>query len=267
MNRVIKDVGGKALWTLETLIARASLVPNTPFLDPKRFSWIQPLEFNWMTIRRELETIMRHPERIPRFQDVSADQASITSDNKWRTYFLYGMGYKAERNAARCPETTRLVEQIPGMKTAFFSILHPHKHIPEHRGLYKGFLRYHLGLQVPGPSGACRIRVANETRRWEEGKSLMFDDTYPHEAWNDSDGARVVLFLDILRPLRFPVSALNKTIVQLVRWSPYVQDARKNQERWDRDAVAADDDATAGSARDRPAEKLTAPAPKAGNRQ
>ncbi len=235
MNRIVKDVGGKVLWSLEKLIERSSLIENRPFLEPARFPWVQTLESSWTIIRAELESVMRHPERIPRFQDVSADQAAITTDGKWRTYFLYGMGYKAKRNCARCPQTTRLVEQIPGMKTAFFSILSPHKHIPEHRGLYKGFLRYHLGLVIPKPAQACRIRVADQTKQWEEGKSLLFDDTYPHEAWNDSDDVRVVLFLDVIRPLRFPVSVLNKTIIQLVRWSPYVQDARRNQERWDRE--------------------------------
>ncbi len=69
---------------------------------------------------------------------------------------------------------------------------------------------------------------------WEEGKSLFFDDTYPHEAWNETDGIRVVLFMDVIRPLRFPASWLNRTILGAVRRSSYVQHARRNQEEWDR---------------------------------
>ncbi len=120
-------------------------------------------------------------DQIPNFQDISVDQRAITTDNKWKTYFIYGFGYKAEKNCQRCPETTRLIEEVPGMKTAFFSILSPGKHIPEHRGLYKGFLRYHLGLMVPEPRSQCWIRVNGQQAVWEEGKSMMFDDTYPHE--------------------------------------------------------------------------------------
>ena len=55
-------------------------------------------------------------------------------------------------NCQRCPLTTQLVESIPGMKTAFFSIMLPGKYIPEHRGPYKGLLRYQLALKVPQES-------------------------------------------------------------------------------------------------------------------
>ncbi len=68
---------------------------------------------------------------------------------------------------------------------------------------------------------------------WEEGKSMMFDDTYPHEVHNDTDGVRVVLFMDILRPLRFPGSLLNDAIIGLVRQSGYIHEAKKNQQRWE----------------------------------
>jgi aspartyl/asparaginyl beta-hydroxylase (cupin superfamily) len=232
-RKLVKDLGGKALWTLERLIAHASLVGNPPLFDPDRFDWVHPLEANWHVIRHELEAVLEQPEAIPNFQDISTDQAVLTTDDRWKTYFLYGMGYKAVRNCARCPETTRLIEQVPGMTTAFFSILAPHKHIPAHRGLYKGFLRCHLGLVVPAPREACRLRVAEQVVHWEEGKSIVFDDTYEHEVWNETDGVRVVLFLDVVRPLRFPVDLLNGLLIAGVRRSGYVQDARRNQEQWD----------------------------------
>jgi aspartyl/asparaginyl beta-hydroxylase (cupin superfamily) len=50
---------------------------------------------------------------------------------------------------------------------------------------------------VPQPSG---FRVGNETRAWEAGKLLVFDDSIEHEAWNDSAEDRVVLIFDIWRP-------------------------------------------------------------------
>ena len=60
------------------------------------------------------------------------------------------------------------------------------------------------GLIVPGSEGSCRIRVGNDVRCWKEGKSLIFDDSHPHEVWNDCDSYRVVLFVDFLRPVFFP---------------------------------------------------------------
>jgi beta-hydroxylase len=47
-------------------------------------------------------------------------------------------------------------------------------------------------------------RIGNEFRHWSEGQALIFDDTFNHEVWNDTDGYRVVLFVDFARPLRQP---------------------------------------------------------------
>jgi len=76
-----------------------------------------------------------------------------------------------DENARRCPETMALLKKIPGLKTAFFSILSPRKHIPAHRGAYNGVLRFHLGLLVPEPREQCRIRIGNEFRRWTRAKA------------------------------------------------------------------------------------------------
>jgi beta-hydroxylase len=121
---------------------------------------------------------------------------------------------------------------IPGMKTAMFSILAAGKHIPPHRGPYKGVLRYHLGLIVPQPAEACRIRVGDEVRHWTEGGSLVFDDTYDHEVWNDTGGQRVVLFVDVVRPLTGAAAQLNRALLWLIARSPLVRDARRRQQRW-----------------------------------
>ena len=230
----VKDLGGKVLWKLETIMTNYSKVSTAPFLDPDNFEWTTNLEQNWRIIQQELDQVLRHKEYIPRFQDISEDQKSISKDDDWRTFFLYGFGYKAKINCSKCPETTRLIESIPGMTTAFFSILNPGKHIPEHRGVFKGFLRYHLALKVPKEAEKCRIRVDGETAHWQEGKGILFDDTYPHEVWNDTDETRVVLLLDIIRPLKFPANLLNRLLINMIKHTGYVQDAKKNQEAWER---------------------------------
>jgi beta-hydroxylase len=242
--------GARLLQTVETAVGRASLVGDRPFHEPERhpahFAWTRRLEANWQAIRRELDAVLEHRDALPRFQDISRDQRHLSDDDDWKTFFLYGFGHKAETNCARCPETTALVESVPGMKTAFFSILSPGKHIPAHRGPYKGVLRYHLGLKVPQQKEQCRLRVADEYAHWEEGEGLLFDDTYDHEVWNDTDEERAILFMDVERPLRFPLSLVNKAVIAGVGRSPFVQDAKKNQEQWaERFAQAAaetDDD-------------------------
>ncbi len=224
--------GRKILKQVDAVIAKHSLVGDPAFFDTAKFAWIAPLEANWQLIRAELDEVMKGHAELPNFQDISEDQKRISQDDKWKTFFLYGYGYRMPENCARCPETTRLVEAVPGMKTAFFSILSADKHIPAHRGPYKGVMRYHLGLMVPEPREHCRIRVGTEFAVWQEGKSILFDDTYEHEVWNDTAGTRVVLFMDVERPMRFPASLMNKAAFTLIKLSPFVQKARQNVQRF-----------------------------------
>lgn len=225
------------LWLIkriERILIRYSLVPDTPFLVSPEFSWVRTLEADWKLMRAELDRLLEAPERIPNFQDISRDQYNISQDDKWKSYFLYGYGYKMENNCKACPETTRILESIPGMFTAFFSVLAPGKHIPLHRGPYRGLLRCHLALIVPEPRQDCWIEVGGETSTWEEGRCIVFDDTYRHRVENNTGGRRVVLFIDIKRPLKFPGSLLNRVVLFLIRLSPYIQDARRNQRAWEK---------------------------------
>ncbi len=232
MRQQFLNMGFKLLQQFERLIARYSPHGNATFIDAAKFPWTKKLEDNWMDIRTELDEVLKYRDNIPNFQDISEDQKILTTDNKWKTFFLYGYGFQSDQNVTMCPKTSKLLHQIPGMKTAMFSILDGGKHIPPHRGPFKGVLRYHMGLIVPEPD-KCKIRVGTDYAHWHEGKSMIFDDTHNHEVWNDSDKQRVVLFVDFIRPLPFPLSALNNFLIYLISISPFVQDGKKNQSKWD----------------------------------
>lgn len=228
------EAGARGVRGLERWVLRSSEVPTTPFLDPGVFDWVAVMEAGWEDIRTELDAVLEHREELPNFQDISTDQATITDDDRWKTFFFFGYGFKSEGNCARCPKTTALLERVPGMTTAFFSILSPHKQIGEHRGPYRGVLRYHLGLKVPEPTDACGIRVGGEVRHWAEGSSLLFDDGYEHAAWNDTDGTRAVLFMDVMRPLRRPAADVNRALIKAIGVSPFVRDAKRRHEAWEK---------------------------------
>lgn len=212
----------------QELVRRFSSVGQHPVFDSKDFAWVRALESSWTAIREEWRSVLRQRVQIPSVEELSAEQVRIVENNKWKSYWLYVYGEKISENCARCPQTAKLVEAIPGMKTAFFSILAPRTHLSEHLGLYAGFLRYHLGLIVPRRKEACRIRVDSEVARWEEGRSLVFDDTYPHEVWNDTDEERVVLFVDFARPLPFPLSVLNEIVIWVFARTSWVQEILEN---------------------------------------
>jgi ornithine lipid ester-linked acyl 2-hydroxylase len=228
------SVGERILAPIERFIGKRSLVGDATFFENERFPWIAHIEDNWLTIREELEGVLADSEALPNFQDISKDQIEITDDDKWKTYFLYGYGFQAKLGVETCPKTAALMREVPGMTTAMFSILSPRKHILDHRGPYKGVLRYHLGLIVPHDAEKCRIRVGEDFRHWQEGKSMVFDDTFNHEVWNDTDETRVVLFVDVLRPLPSPWDQVNRLIVKAIGYSPFVLDAKRNQEAWEK---------------------------------
>jgi|HubBroStandDraft_3_1064219.scaffolds.fasta_scaffold12999_1 aspartyl/asparaginyl beta-hydroxylase (cupin superfamily) len=243
-------LGERILAPVERFIGRRSLVGDETFFADARFPWIERVEQNWETIHEELERVLADRDALPNFQDISKDQIEITDDDNWKTFFLYGYGFEAKLGVEMCPKTAALMREIPGMTTAMFSILSPRKHILDHRGPYKGVLRYHLGLIVPREAQQCRIRVGDDIRHWERGRSLIFDDTFNHEVWNDTDETRVVLFVDVLRPLPAPWNAINRLIVKAIGYSPFVLDAKRNQEAWERRFLARRATASAGSPTD-----------------
>lgn len=237
-----KTLGRKVLAKItdsfEARLARASLIPDVPVYDNRHFPWATEVEAEWKKVRAELDEVMKFRDRMPSFQDIVKEVGLIQKDDQWKTFFLTGIGMDCGENAKRCPETMRILKKIPGIKTAFFSILSPHKHIPPHRGPYVGVLRLHLGLIVPQPREKVRIRVANQICHWDEGRCLIFDDTYNHEVWNDTDGTRVVLFVDFARPMRAPWGSINERVLNLATLAPIFREAKGKQEKWEKKMYA-----------------------------
>lgn len=222
-------------------MGKYSPVGDLPVFDNKDFEWTTLLEENWLTIRKELEGILANHQQFPSLQDIQKEQIVLNQDNNWKTYFLFGFGLKAVKNCEACPVTASLLEKIPDMKTAFFSILYPGKHIPAHKGVFKGLIRSHLGLIIPGKKGDCLMRIDNQKILWEEGKAVVFDDTYEHEVWNNSNQVRVVLLIDIIRPFKTPLAAINKGIINIISKSFFVKYAQKNYQEWEDKYYAIND--------------------------
>ncbi|WP_457311179.1 aspartyl/asparaginyl beta-hydroxylase domain-containing protein [Sphingomonas sp. UYAg733] len=215
----------------DRLIASSSLVSNDPVLDVRDFAWTAILRDNWEVIRDEAIEVALQGQASPSLATISPDHRSIAQVDMWRSFFLWGYGFPIEDNLARCPKTQAIVERIPGLNSAFFSILAPGTHIPDHRGVTKGLITCHLGLIVP-QDGDVRMRVDDRIVRWAEGETLVFDDTYQHEVWNDTIGTRVVLLVQFERPLRQPGRWIADTFLKVVRKSAFVQEARDNIATW-----------------------------------
>jgi aspartyl/asparaginyl beta-hydroxylase (cupin superfamily) len=218
----------------EALNRRFAIYGNPPVYDNATFPWAAEIEKAAPAIRAELDRVLARKYELPNFHDISTDVKTISTDAGWKTFFLAGFGVPVDRNIALCPRTWEAVKKIPGLKTAMFSIFEPGKHLPPHRGPYNGVLRLHLGLIVPEPADKIAIRVEDQVCHWQEGKVLIFDDAYEHEAWNHSDKVRVVLFVDFVKPTRFPASLVNWLLMNLAVFTPFIQEGMENHKAWER---------------------------------
>jgi len=226
LRRFVKRWGKRVTRALARYQARQSLVPDAPFLDPGLFPFLALFETRWREIEAEARAILRHREAIPAFQEISPDQYRIATAKNWRTFVLFGFGERLDRNCAQAPVTAAMLEEIPTLQTAWFSILAPGYHIPAHSGVTKGIVRAHLGLIVPREREKCRIRVGDEIRAWTEGSVIVLDDTYNHEVWNDTDEERVILLFDFDRPMRLGGRIANRMFLRAMKLSAFYREPR-----------------------------------------
>jgi beta-hydroxylase len=218
---------------IDRTIARHSEVGDPAVFDPDVFPHARELEANWETIRDEADRVLAGSKRLPGVETISPDHGRISDGDGWRSFFLYGYGYPVESAVRQCPRTAALVSRIPNLLSAFFSIMEPGQRLKPHHGPTKAIITWHLPLRVPARSADCRIKIAGRWHEWHEGRSLIFDDTYRHEVRNDTDETRVILLIHLRRPVRFPGSLVSGGFLNAIRASPFVQDARRNQQAWE----------------------------------
>jgi ornithine lipid ester-linked acyl 2-hydroxylase len=230
----VTKLGRRTLKLLGRLYGRQSLVPDSAIIPNENFPFIAEVENHWKDIRAELHVILEERERIPFLDEISPDQARISHSQKWRAFFLWGLGEEATGNTARCPKTAAILRTIPGLRSAWFSILAPNYEIKPHRGITKGIVRSHLGLIVPKNWQDCSMLVGDETVHWREGKCFVFDDSERHSVSNATGEERAILLFDFDRPMRWPSSAIHRLAIRLVMRTAYFRDARRNIMRHER---------------------------------
>jgi len=219
--------------TANSIIAKSSRITNDPVLDPANFDWTRTLSKHWQEIRDEALTVYQHHNAIPPLREISPDHRRLIGNDAWRSFFLIGYGHRQEENIARAPRTAELVSQIPGLNSAFFSILAPGSVIVPHRGVTKAFITAHLGLVVPTERKKCWLRVDQQRLNWGPGEWTIFDDTYEHEVKNETNETRIVLLCQVERPLAAPGKWLAAALMNYVKRSHFVQDAKDNLADWE----------------------------------
>lgn len=217
---------GYALAKLLRIQVEKSIHVHEPaaVLKNAAFPWAQKVESYFPSIKKEATEVIKNLESITNFDDILPNQKALYQKEAWKSYFLVALGEDVPAHQKNCPETTKALKEIPELINGFYSILKPGVHIPPHRGPYAGIVRYHLGLIIP--EGDVAIKVNGQTCHWKEGESLFFDDSFEHEAWNNTNSLRVILFVDFERPLPPVLSAFNKMILKIFKMSKTVRKAQ-----------------------------------------
>jgi len=224
VRRLIKKVIPHPVQILNGLYSAAAGGENRPaFYDIDQvYPSLRILDQNYRVIREEMEGVLEQKDHIPRYHDVSDREryisGTVNPEKNWKVFMLATVMGPLAANEAKCPKTVQCLKSIPNLFQAFFSILDPGKSIPAHCGPYLGYLRYHLALRVP-KSNPPSMRVKDRIHTWEEGKSIVFDDSWEHEVYNNAEDLRVVLIVDFFRPLPLHLHAVNWTVAHLVRHS------------------------------------------------
>lgn len=177
-----------------------SAVQARPYLEVEHFPELAPLRENWESIRDEATKLL------------DEGQIGVATGNNdvgfnsflrrgWKRFYIKWYGDPLPSAQQLCPKTTALLNAIPSVNAAMFTLLPPGSKLNPHRDPFAGSLRYHLGLITPNTEN-CHILVDGVTYHWRDGEAVMFDETFIHQATNDTDKTRLILFCDIERPLR-----------------------------------------------------------------
>ena len=189
-----------------------------PFWQRDEFDWVPRVEEALTVLQAEARTAITRPMTPYVGETYRADPTwkTLAGRNQWASFHLFKSGERIPKNCAACPATDALLRSLPladiphHAPEAFFSVLQPRTRIPPHYGISNIKLTVHMPLIVPG---SCGIRVDNEQRTWQPGQCMIFDDSFLHEAWNDSDEVRIVLIFEVWNP---DLSEEEKSAIQAV---------------------------------------------------
>lgn len=175
-----------------------SRVPIQPFVGKEYYPELQILEDNWEVIRDEALALYSHGH-IEVGDDLPA--SSFYKNGRWKSFYLKSFDNDIPSAYELAPKTMALIDQIPSMHMALFAALMPGKALKKHHDPFAFTLRYSLGLSTPN-STDCALVVDGIDRPWRDGESFIFDETYMHSTYNNSDKVRLILMTDVDRPMR-----------------------------------------------------------------
>lgn len=188
---------------------------QSAYIEVEKFPELKILQDNWEMIRDEAINLNKEAH-IKAYADLDDLGFNSFFRTGWKRFYLKWYGANLKSAEQLCPKTLALINTLPNVKGAMFTMLPPGARLGKHRDPYAGSLRYHLGLVTPN-NDDCYISVDGQKYSWRDGEAVMFDETFIHYAENKTDQNRIILFLDVKRPVDFKwVDWINEIFSRLV---------------------------------------------------
>lgn len=174
-----------------------------------RIPWSSSVISQAAAMSKELEAFIDAGTRSIRTSEFAGyDQGEI---GLWETYVMAWYGKAIPCTCARLPLIAEVLAAIPDLEVGGLTILGARSRIPRHQGPAKS-LRFQVGLRVPDPPGSCGLVIGSDRFVWSDGAAVAFDDRTPHEAFNDSDEPRYVLFAQVPWPIGGMTGRLHRAL-------------------------------------------------------
>jgi ornithine lipid ester-linked acyl 2-hydroxylase len=173
---------------------------NEPwYYNSKDFPALLEIEKNWSELKIEINSFIK--EKDNKFLSSKPLYEKIDLNNGWSAIMFMFWGLKISSDfKKKCPKTSDYLNKVHGLVSLSFSQLAPESTLAEHTGDTNAILRCHLGVEIPGELPECGLKVNGESKSWEEGKWLIFNDAYKHEAWNNTSSRRIIIIMDFIKP-------------------------------------------------------------------
>jgi aspartyl/asparaginyl beta-hydroxylase (cupin superfamily) len=137
------------------------------------------------------------------------------NEDGWKIFPFYAFDFWIKENCKKCPSVYNFLKKIKGLKLATLSKLSPGTKLNIHQGWgshSNHVIRCHYGLVIPEEAYSSYIYVEDDYDSTTKNKQyhkkfewIIFDDSKPHYAENSGSTDRIVLIIDVLRPLDIQV--------------------------------------------------------------
>lgn len=179
-------------------VDRLASQPVWPIEETPYVEFFRKLEANWEVIRDEGVALLSEPVQ----DGFRPESENLQDRGDWKQYELFARGRKITANCVKASKTCALIEHFSPAATCSrgqvkFSVMQPDTHVHAHTGPTNCRLRAHLGLVIPS---GVNLRVEEKIVTWEEGKIILFDDSWEHEVWHNGSADRLVLIVDVWHP-------------------------------------------------------------------